>query len=165
MYYKSNRANFKIPCLPCTERNALGGGGVGIYVSNINGVKQRFLSKLTLTKIKCIILYEFLISQGTVQTFEIKRCLLSLVKTFMIPHKAHSCTAGIAHWRRGTKDLNDLTEKREKGYNFNIIVYKLQRCSNQCFTGDCKNQFLICYKIHKKLCMSNWLKTGAFFMS
>ena len=78
-------------------------------------------------------------------------CLLSLVQTFLIPHKAHICTAGIVHRRSGTKDLNDLTENREKGYNFNIYCTQTSTIIKLVPpTGDCNNQFLICYDIHLK---------------
>ena len=131
MYYKSNRANFKIPCLPCTERNALGGGGGLEFMSATSmGSNRGFYLSSALQKSNASSCLSCLLARGLFKQFEIKRCLLLVVQTFMIPHKAHICTAGIAHWRRGTKDLNDLTEKREKGYNFNIIVYKLQQCSN-----------------------------------
>ena len=130
MYYKSNRANFKIPCLPCTERNALGGGGLEFMSATSMGSNRGFYLSSALQKSNASSCLSCLLARGLFKQFEIKRCLLLVVQTFMIPHKAHICTAGIAHWRRGTKDLNDLTEKREKGYNFNIIVYKLQQCSN-----------------------------------
>ena len=131
MYCKTNKANFKVPCLTCIERNAVGGGGgVGIYVSTINGVKQRFPSMLNLSK------QQQLVARALFKQFEIKRCLLLLVQTFMIPHKAHICTAGIALRRSGTKGLNDLTENRKKITIVIFTVHKLQQCLNQCLSEE-----------------------------
>ena len=67
----------------------------------------------------------------------------------MIPHKAHICTAGIVQRRSGTKDLNDLTENREKGYNFNIYCLQTSTMFELVpLTGDCKDSFFICYNIY-----------------
>ena len=71
-----------------------------------------------------------LLARALFKQFEIKRCLLSLVQTFMIPHKAHICTAGIALRRSGTKGLNDLTENRKKITIVIFTVHKLQQCLN-----------------------------------
>ena len=92
-----------------------------------------------------------LLARPLFKQFEIKWCLLSLMQTFMIPHKAHICTAGIAHRRSGTKDLNDLTENR-KTITIIFTVHKLQQCLNYCFSQDTiRINFFICYNIQKKI--------------
>ena len=117
--------------LPSLHRKeCTGGGGLEFMSATSMGLNRGFYLSSALQKSNASSCLSCLLARGLFKQFEIKRSLLLVVQTFMIPHKAHICTAGIAHWRRGTKDLNDLTEKREKGYNFNIIVYKLQQCSN-----------------------------------
>ena len=97
-----------------------GGGGLGFMSAPSMGSNRGFYLSSALQKSNASSCLSCLLARGLFKQFEIKRCLLLVVQTFMIPHKAHICTAGIAHWRSGTKDLNDLTENGEKGDNFNI---------------------------------------------
>ena len=90
-----------------------------------------------------------LLARPLFKQFEIKWCLLSLMQTFMIPHKAHICAAGIAHRRSGTKDLNDLTENR-KTITIIFTVHKLQQCLNYCFSQDTIRINFLSVIIYKK---------------
>ena len=141
------------------------GRGIWIYVSTINGVIYRgFHLSSASQKSNASSCLSCLLARPLFKQFGIKRYLLSLVQTFMIPHKAHICTAGIAHWRSGTKDLNDLTENRKR---ITILIFTVHKLEFKLvpLRGDFKNQFLICYNMHKKLRTSNRLKTGALFIS
>ena len=71
-----------------------------------------------------------LVARALFKQFKIKRCLPLLVQICMIAHEAHICTAGIAHRRSGTKDLNDLTENRKRVIIVIFTVQKHQQCLN-----------------------------------
>ena len=108
--------------LPSLHRKECTGGGGGLEFMSATsmGSNRGFYLSSALQKSNASSCLSCLLARGLFKQFEIKRCLLLVVQTFMIPHKAHICTAGIAHWRSGTKDLNDLPENGEKGDNFNI---------------------------------------------